>query len=137
MSRDIALAAAGLCVGAALTAALMIGRSPQAAFGETYDECVLINLKLASTRDALDFLSDSCAARFRPELDWNLLAKQAGIRTWGEVVQQTDFKALAAHKRQLAAEQYWEEIGPFVRPEFRAAAREQFLAYAKSAYRPD
>ena len=94
----------------------------------SYDDCVLLHIHEASNQAAIQAVQQSCLGKFPPAFDWEELAKQAGRKSWTEVLKNPEFQNLSLEDKRAAKEQYWQEvIKPRIRQEFMEVAHTRFV----------
>jgi len=95
----------------------------------TYDDCMLEHLKGEKSPLQLQLIAQSCRERYPVRFDLNLIAKQAGTKTWVEVQGGSEYQALSDADKLAVKKQYWSQIlEPWIREDFRTEEERKFLS---------
>lgn len=102
---------------------------------ESYEDCILANLKGSESDIVVKTLKNACAKKFPPNFDFDEVAKKSGVKTWSEVAMRLalDYQAATpAEKAEFKAYYFSKHIEPSYNRDFRDEAWDKFVTFANS-----
>jgi len=101
---------------------------------ETYEDCILKNIEKAKTPESVKAVKQACKEKFPKIFNFQKIAKEAGVKSYQEVIETPEYINLTEEEKKEAQLQYFQEVvAPLVHPDFVQEAKLQFFKYVKSA----
>ena len=98
---------------------------------ETYDDCIIENIKEATNPEIVETIKTACKQKFPATFDFEEIANKANVISWNEVVQSDEYKKHTKDEKAELRESYFlHVIEKRVHPDFKIEAKTDFESYA-------